>query len=75
MVWLALYKSTKFWNQIADENVMVAQINSIPNDNILGFSKSKAFADDIIKVTENLKFDLWRVENIVGKGENAGYSS
>ena len=26
-----------------------------------------------IKVTEKLKFVLERVENIVGKGENAGY--
>ena len=33
----------------------------------------KTFADDEIKVTEKLKFDLRRVENIVGKGENAGY--
>ena len=33
-------------------------VNSLPNDNILGMSKSKAFADDKIKVTENLKFDL-----------------
>ena len=32
--------------------------NSLPNDNILGLSKSKAFADDKIKVTENLKFVL-----------------
>ena len=32
--------------------------NSLPNDNILGLSKLKAFADDKIKVTENLKFDL-----------------
>ena len=29
----------------------------------------KAFADD---KTEKLKFDLGMVENIVGKGENAG---
>ena len=33
----------------------------------------KAFADDKINVTEKLKFLLERVENIVGKGENAGY--
>ena len=34
----------------------------------------KAFADDIhvINVTENFEFVLGRVENIVGKGENAG---
>ena len=33
----------------------------------------KASADDKINVTEKLKFDLERVENIMGKGENAGY--
>ena len=32
-----------------------------------------AFADDKINVAEKLKFILQRVENIVGKGENAGY--
>ena len=33
----------------------------------------RKFADDKIYVTESLKFVLGRVENIVGKGENAGY--
>ena len=33
----------------------------------------KVFADDKINVTEKLKFVLVQVENIVGKGENAGY--
>ena len=36
-------------------------------------SKLKVFADGKISVTENLKFDFARVENIVEKGENAGY--
>ena len=31
-------------------------LNSLLNNNILGLSKSKAFADDKMKVTENLKF-------------------
>ena len=31
----------------------------------------KAFADDKINVTEKLKFIMVRLENIVGKGENA----
>ena len=26
-----------------------------------------------MNLTENLKSDLWRVENIVGKGENTSY--
>ena len=48
------------------ESLNVRIFNSLPNDNILGLSKSKAFADDKIKVTENLKFVLWRVENDYG---------
>ena len=40
---------------------------------ILDWSKLKAFADDKIDVTQKLKFHLGKVENIVGKGENAGY--
>ena len=47
--------------------------NSLPNDKILDWSKLKAFTDKKINVTENLKFVLGRVGNIVGKGENAGY--
>ena len=47
--------------------------NSLPNDKILDWSKLKALADNKIKVTEILKIILGRVENIVRKGENAGY--
>ena len=36
-------------------------------------SKLKAFADNKIDMTEKLKFVFGRIENIVGKGENAGY--
>ena len=42
-------------------------------DKILDWSTLKAFADDKINETEKLKFILEKVENIVGKGENAGY--
>ena len=37
------------------------------------FTLSQRFADNKMKITESLKFDLERVENIVGNGENAGY--
>ena len=47
-------------------------INSLPNNKILGQSKMKDFADDNISVSQKLNFVLERVENIVGKGENAG---
>ena len=46
--------------------------NPLPNDVIADLSKLKAFADDNINVTENLKILLSRIENIVGKGEYAG---
>ena len=47
--------------------------NSLPNDKILDWSKIKALADGKINVVEELKFVSETVENIVGKGENAGY--
>ena len=42
------------------------------NDKILDWSKLKGFADDKINATEKLKFAWVRIENTVGKGENAG---
>ena len=45
-------------------------INSLPHDKI---SKLTAVADNKINVTEKMKFVFGGVENIVGKGENAGY--
>ena len=45
---------------------------SLPNDKIVDRSNLKAFADKIY-VTEKLKFVLGMVENIMGKGQNAGY--
>ena len=48
-------------------------INPLPDDKIKNFSKFKAFADDKIMVTQILKFVLGRIENIVGKRENAVY--
>ena len=48
-------------------------LNSLPNDKILDWSNFKAFADNKINVVKKLKLALGTVENIVGKGENAGY--
>ena len=48
-------------------------INPLPNEKILDLTKLKEFADkklNVAKMTISL-FD--RVENTVGKGENAGY--
>ena len=41
----------------------------------LDFSKLKAFADNKLKVIQIAKFVLDKIENIVGKEENAGYLS
>ena len=49
-------------------------LNPSPSSEILDLSRLNAFADDKINVTRTLKFGSVRVENIVGKGENAGYS-
>ena len=48
-------------------------INHYQTNFFLGLSISKAFADDKIKVTENLNYVLRGIENIVEKGEHAGY--
>ena len=47
--------------------------NSLPIDKILGLSELKTFAEDNINVTQKLEFALGRVENFVGKGENASH--
>ena len=46
--------------------------NSLPNNKILDWSKLKAFANNKINYF-NSEVVLGRVENIVGKGEKAGY--
>ena len=45
----------------------------LSNNKILTLTKLKAYADDDTIVTKKLKFVLGKVENIVGKGENAGH--
>ena len=52
---------------------MIILVNSLPNDKILDQTKSKALADDNFKVAEMLTFVFDGIENIVGKGKNAGY--
>ena len=46
---------------------------TLTNDRILDWSELKASAEDKINVTEELTFASEKEENIVGKGENAGY--
>ena len=47
--------------------------DSLPNDKILDVNKLKAFADDRIKLAQIMISVFDRVENNVGKRENAGY--
>ena len=49
--------------------MLLAIINSLSTEKNLDCSKIKAFADDIINMTEKLKFVLGRFENVVGKKE------
>ena len=53
--------------------IFAEALNPLPNNKILDVTKLKAFADaklNFDKITISL---LDRVENTVGKGENAGY--
>ena len=47
--------------------------NALPIDIFLNWSKFKVFADNKINLTQTLNFVLGRVENILGKGEDAAY--
>ena len=53
--------------------LLLVPFNPLPNDKILDWSKLKAVAEDNINASEKLKFVFGWVENIVGKGENAGF--
>ena len=48
---------------------------TLPNEKLSDWSKLKVrqIEDDKLNLAEILKSVLGRVENIVGKGENAGY--
>ena len=48
-------------------------LNSLPKNKILDVTKLKAFAVDKLNVFEMMISLFDRVENTVGKGENAGY--
>ena len=48
-------------------------LNSLPNDKIFNVSKLKGFADNKINVAQMLISMFNKIENIVGKEENAGY--
>ena len=45
--------------------------NPLQDDKLLGFPKLEAY--DRLNVTKNIEVVFHRIENIVGKEENAGY--
>ena len=55
------------------QNFKSIPVNPLPDNIILGLPELKAFADDKLNVTQNVKVVFHRRENIVGKEENAGY--
>ena len=62
------------WKGHSDKNKSLGMsVNTLPDDKILGLPKLKAFADDKLNVTQNIKVVFHRIENIVGKEEKAGY--
>ena len=50
-----------------------ATFNPLPDEKILGLPKLRAYADDKLTVTQDIKVVFHWIEKIVGKGENAGY--
>ena len=48
-------------------------INSLPNNKILNVTRLKAFADDKFSVAKVMISLFDKIQNIVRKGENAGY--
>ena len=63
-------KPVNLWCNCIAENLF-----TVPRDKFSDCSKLKALADNKLnlKKKKKMKFVLERVENIVGKGENAGY--
>ena len=69
---MELLKTLQEKKKILGTNIFL-HLNSLPNDKFLHWSKLKALADSKTSVTSKQKFSFRWVENIVRKGENAGY--
>ena len=59
--------------ELSSQKKSVLIFNSLPNDKTLDANKLKPFLDDKINVAQMMISVCYSVENIVGKGENAGY--
>ena len=53
--------------------ILKCAFDFLPNNKILAWSKLKAFADNKSDVVERMISRFDRLENTVGKGENAGH--
>ena len=60
------YHSTRASCWIRYEKIFMLTFNSSPNDRILDWFKSKAFADNEMKLVRMMIFVFDRVENIMG---------
>ena len=58
---------------VSENKIFEKEVNSLPNNKGLDWSRIKDITDDKINVTQILKFVSSMGENIVGKGENTGY--
>ena len=67
------YQRISFFSQCFQKASFMGFFKSKDYNKFLDWSKLKAHADDKIIVTRKQKFLLGMVENIAGKGENAGY--
>ena len=64
-------KGVIVWEWVNCNYCMV--FNPLPNDKSLDVTKVKAFADNKLRVAKMTISLFDRIENTVGKGENAGY--
>ena len=68
MAWQLLLKKAKI-----KVKAYIAILNPLPDDKILEWSKLKQIADDILKCISNEKYEPYRVQKILRKGESACY--
>ena len=59
--------------KISDKSLRSLVLTRLPDEKNLALSRLKAFADDNFIEAQAVQFPFDRVENVVGKGENAGY--
>ena len=66
------YKNFRFISLSSRAVSLGSLINPLRNDKILDVTKLKAYADDKLNIARMMVSLLHKVENTVGKGENAG---